>query len=159
MKIAFSGTHGTGKTTDCFGLATNYKMMSDKSVGVSEEVARLCPYTINEESDWISQMWMFSAIVKSELTMEKIYDLVICDRSVADCVAYSFFCDIELYKYLLELSRKYIKTYDEIYVKTIANNDYHVEDGTRSMGKVFREAVEEKLLEIYDELDYNIIKI
>lgn len=158
MKIAFSGTHGTGKTTSCFKLATSYKMNTNYSIGISEEVARLCPYQINENSDWISQMWMFSAIVKSELTMEKLYDIVICDRSIADCVAYSYFSDKELYKYLLELSKLYITTYDEIFVKDI-HNEYQFDDGIRSMDKQFRKDIHDKLLEIYHELDYKVIMV
>jgi len=49
MKIAFIGTHGVGKTTLCFDLASRLKRL-DMGVDIVKEVARGCPLPINRET-------------------------------------------------------------------------------------------------------------
>lgn len=51
MKIAVSGTHGTGKTLKMFELAKDYKLKyPNKEVTVITEIARKCPLPINEDA-------------------------------------------------------------------------------------------------------------
>lgn len=51
MKIAISGTHGTGKTFSMFELARDYKLKyPNKEVTVVTEIARKCPLPINEDA-------------------------------------------------------------------------------------------------------------
>ena len=42
LKVAFVGTHGVGKTTLCFDLASQLKRL-DLGVDLVKEVARRCP--------------------------------------------------------------------------------------------------------------------
>ena len=49
VKIAFLGTHGVGKTTLCFDLASRLKRL-DMSVDIVKEVARSCPLPINQDT-------------------------------------------------------------------------------------------------------------
>ena len=49
MKIAFIGSHGVGKTTLCYDLASRLKRQ-DRAVDLVKEVARRCPLPINRET-------------------------------------------------------------------------------------------------------------
>ena len=55
MKVAFIGTHGVGKTTLAYGLAMRLKQLG-ANVGFLEEVARRCPFPINEETSLQAQV-------------------------------------------------------------------------------------------------------
>ena len=60
IKIAFVGTHGVGKTTLCFDLASQIKRL-DLGVDIVKEVARRCPLPINEETTPDAQAWILHA--------------------------------------------------------------------------------------------------
>jgi len=87
MKIAFIGTHGVGKTTLCFELAACLKRL-DVGVDVVKEVARHCPLPINRETTIDAQAWILHTQVARELELSRLYEAVICDRSVLDNYAY-----------------------------------------------------------------------
>ncbi len=58
--IAFSGTHGTGKTTSVFKLAYELKMENPTlKIGVLQETARTCPHPINKDTTPQAQSWIF----------------------------------------------------------------------------------------------------
>ena len=56
MKLAFIGSHGVGKTTLCFDLASRLKRL-DMDVDIVKEVARGCPLPINRETTLEAQSW------------------------------------------------------------------------------------------------------
>jgi nicotinamide riboside kinase len=87
MKIAFIGTHGVGKTTLCFELAACLKRL-DVGVDVVKEVARHCPLPINRDTTIDAQAWILHTQVAKELELSRLYEAVICDRSVLDNYAY-----------------------------------------------------------------------
>ena len=152
-KIAYSGSHGTGKTFSVLDLAKEYKISSpNSSVGIIQEVARHCPLPINTESTDESELWILVEQMRLEIDYSTKYNIIICDRSVVDTIAYS---RVRGHKYasgMLNLISKYIDTYDKIIFKTIQNNNYQVDDGVRDMGHQFREDVESELIRIYEAL-------
>ncbi len=87
LKVAFVGTHGVGKTTLCFDLASQLKRL-DLGVDVVKEVARRCPLPINEETTLDAQEWILHTQVAEEIAAQSLYEVVICDRSVLDNYAY-----------------------------------------------------------------------
>lgn len=87
MKIAFIGSHGVGKTTLCFDLASRLKRL-DLPVDIVKEVARACPLPINRETTLAAQAWILHTQIAQELVAESQYEAVICDRSVLDNYAY-----------------------------------------------------------------------
>ena len=87
MKIAFIGSHGVGKTTLCFDLASRLKRL-DFGVDIVKEVARNCPLPINEGTTLEAQAWILHAQIAEELASAARNDAVICDRSVLDNYAY-----------------------------------------------------------------------
>ncbi|MEK7668864.1 MAG: AAA family ATPase [Gemmatimonadota bacterium] len=87
LKIAFIGTHGVGKTTLCFDLASRLKRL-DLGVDIVKEVARLCPLPINRETTLEAQAWILHTQIAQEIAAAAQYEAVICDRSVLDNYAY-----------------------------------------------------------------------
>jgi hypothetical protein len=87
LKLAFVGTHGVGKTTLCFDLASQLKRL-DLGVEIVKEVARRCPLPINENTTLDAQAWILHTQIAEELEATALYEAVICDRSVLDNYAY-----------------------------------------------------------------------
>jgi hypothetical protein len=87
LKIAFIGTHGVGKTTLCFDLASHLKRL-DFSVDLVKEVARECPLPINQDTTLEAQAWILHTQIAREIAAADRYQAVICDRSVLDNYAY-----------------------------------------------------------------------
>src|SRR5437016_4052809 len=87
LKLAFVGTHGVGKTTLCYDLASQMKRL-DLGVDIVKEVARRCPLPINEDTTLDAQAWILHTQIAEELEAAARYEAVICDRSVLDNYAY-----------------------------------------------------------------------
>ncbi len=87
MKIAFIGTHGVGKTTLCFDLASLLKRQG-VHVDVVKEVARLSPLPINRQTSLEAQTWILMTQVAEEIRSASQHPVVVCDRSVLDNYAY-----------------------------------------------------------------------
>lgn len=152
IKYAMSGSHGVGKSTSVYKLAYDLKMQhTDKEVGIFLENARGCPLPVNKESTVTSQLWIFGNQISREVELSKIYDYLVCDRTVVDVVAYSYvFGFRNLADSLLTVCEEYIDTYDEITLKTIERNNHWHKCGIRDTEDAqYREAVEEQLIELY----------
>ncbi len=87
MKIAFIGTHGTGKTTLCHLLTGELKRRGIHADMVTE-IARKCPLPINQDTNADAQLWILVNQIGAELEAANSHDYVICDRSVLDNYAY-----------------------------------------------------------------------
>ena len=87
LKLAFVGSHGVGKTTLCFDLASQLKRL-DLGVDLVKEVARRCPLPINEETTLDAQAWILHTQIAEEMAAAAAYEVVVCDRSVLDNYAY-----------------------------------------------------------------------
>ena len=87
LKVAFIGTHGVGKTTLCFDLASRLKRL-DLGVDLVKEVARACPLPINRDTTVEAQAWILHSQIAQEIEALTRNEVVICDRSVIDNYAY-----------------------------------------------------------------------
>jgi thymidylate kinase len=148
MKIAFIGTHGVGKTTLAYELCNELKKQ-DLDVGFIDEIARRCPFPINESTSLEAQTWILATSITRELELGKIYPNIICDRSVLDNYVYLYhrFGHIpELYA----LAAYWIRTYDLLF-KVPLNRSYLRADGVRSTDFEFQEAIERKLVDLLAE--------
>jgi predicted ATPase len=89
VKVAFSGTHGAGKTVAVEGAAEAARAAGLK-VAVGPEVARGCPFPVNEEGTGSAQTWIMASQIAQEVVLEESgAQLVLLDRCVFDHVAYS----------------------------------------------------------------------
>jgi nicotinamide riboside kinase len=141
-KIAFIGTHGVGKTTLCYGLASRLKRR-DVSIEVVHEVARRCPLPINEETSLAAQSWILHTQIAEELVAQARYPVVICDRSVLDNYVYLLLA-VGRQEALETLMESWIRTYSLlVHVPMVEQPS---PDGVRSADPAFQRAVDERLL-------------
>jgi nicotinamide riboside kinase len=112
-KIGVVGTHGVGKTSLCKNLATLF------DCSMVAEVARTCPLPINQVATAETQWWILKQQIWQEmLTVESGKDVIICDRTTLDQIAYIH----DLYmrgvikmgdrRELMRLATNWIGTYD-----------------------------------------------
>jgi thymidylate kinase len=87
LKVAFIGTHGVGKTTLCFDLASVLKRQG-VHVDMVKEVARLSPLPINRQTSLDAQTWILMTQIAEEIRSAAHHAVVVCDRSVLDNYAY-----------------------------------------------------------------------
>ena len=155
-KIAFSGSHGTGKSTSVGQAFIDNKMAHPEyTIGMIMENAKDCPFDINKGGNIYTQYWIFCNQVQRELYLQDKYDLVICDRSVVDSIAYGSVVlgNIQFTDSLIYLASQYVHTYKEIIFRSIKTNDYWYDDNFRQANdQKFRQDVEDELLRIYDEI-------
>lgn len=94
MKIAFVGSHCTGKTTAVWYVGTMLKQLGYESVEILPELARICPYPINEQASFATGLWIMFEQIKTEHQMTRGSShgkkmIVLSDRSVIDNLAYA----------------------------------------------------------------------
>ena len=153
--IAYTGTQGTGKTTSAINRALHLKYYyPEKSITTLVQVESLCPFPINEGTNYAAQMWIFSRQLIQELTLGHRFDLVVSDRTIVDAAAYSMVSGMEgLAMAQLDLAEKHMHIYQDISFKHIANNNFCFDDGHRSTDGVFRQKIEDTLLDMYATLE------
>jgi hypothetical protein len=147
--IAFSSTHGTGKSYQCYKIAHHIKGLG-YNVCVVDELARECPFTINQGAGWKAQIWLIVKQVKKELVLSDIYDYVIVDRSILDPIAYGRVLnlikedDIPFVVNIME------NLYRKVYILDPVNFNYQINDGVRDMDPKFRMDVHNELVRVHD---------
>jgi len=149
MKIAFIGTHGTGKTT----LAHETVMMLKKKgidAGMVTEVARQCPFPIREETTKKSQIWIILNQIIKELEAEEKYEVVVSDRSVLDGYCY-LVRKFGRMKVIEDLVKEHLTTYDTL-IRVPIEEGFLKEDRARSANKKFQEEVDNQFDRMIDIL-------
>ncbi len=148
MKIAFIGTHGIGKTTLAYELCNELKKQH-LDVGFIDEIARRCPFPINEGTSLEAQTWILATTIGRELELNKIYPNIICDRSVLDNYVYLY----HKFGHIPELhglSRYWVRTYD-LLLRVPFTRKYLHPDGVRSTDLEFQQAIDLKLRQLLEE--------
>ncbi|MBI4116505.1 ATP-binding protein [Candidatus Pacearchaeota archaeon] len=138
-KIAFIGTHGTGKTTLVNEIVFNLKKRGVNALAF-EEIARSCPLPINENAVRETQLWIIARQISTEIEKERNYELVVCDRSILDTYCYHeyFFGREKSWELLIQ---SYMKSYDKLIFVPIKNGFLN-EDGVRSTNKNFQTRID-----------------
>ena len=144
LKVAFVGTHGVGKTTLCFDLASQLKRL-DLGVDLVKEVARRCPLPINEETTLDAQAWILHTQIAEEIAAAARYECVICDRSVLDNYAY-LVARVGRRPELDALVDGWIRGYDALFKVPVLGAPSF--DGKRAVSPTFQMEIDE----IIDEL-------
>lgn len=89
LKIAFVGAQCSAKTTSLLYVMSELKLAGYGSVAMIEELARRCPYPINQSGTIEAQNWMLLNQILSEQQLCGKYDVVLSDRSVVDPFIYA----------------------------------------------------------------------
>jgi len=140
MKIAFVGTHGTGKTTLAHELVMKLKKKG-VDAGFMSEVARNCPFPINQETTRKSQVWITLNQIIRELEAEVHCDTLVSDRSVLDGYCY-YVRKFGRAQFLEELIKVHLKTYDYI-IRVPVRKGFLIKDKVRSTDERFQKEVDE----------------
>jgi len=149
IKIAFIGSHGVGKTTLCFDLASRLKRL-DLGVDIVKEVARACPLPINEATTLEAQAWILHSQIAEEIAAANQYEAVICDRSVLDNYAYMVQRSGRKPEYD-ELVRSWVGTYTGLFKVPVLQAPTF--DGTRAVSVQFQldiDAQIDRLVQAFD---------
>jgi nicotinamide riboside kinase len=81
VKVAFIGTHGTGKTTALLGLAT-YLKTQNINIGFLQEVARTFKFPVNHESTPQDQRnILLTQIIEEDKLEIPSNQVLLCDRA------------------------------------------------------------------------------
>lgn len=145
MKIAFCGTHGTGKTTLAHDLILKLKKQGIDADFLGE-IARMCPFPINEERTKKSQIWIiFNQIIK-EMESEEKCEVLVCDRSVLDGYCYYVHKFGEA-KFLEPIIKKHLQTYSHI-IKVPIKDGWLKPDKMRSTNIQFQKDIDNQFEEL-----------
>ena len=138
MKIAFIGSHGVGKTTLCYDLASRLKRQ-DRIVDLVQEVARACPLPINRDTTIQAQSWILHTQIAHELAASAQNGIVICDRSVLD--NYAYFVNRAGRRPAYDaLVMDWVTTYDALFKVPII--DAPTFDGKRDVSQTFQHEID-----------------
>jgi nicotinamide riboside kinase len=138
-KLAFIGTHGIGKTTLCYDLASVLKRQG-VNVDVVKEVARLSPLPVNQKTSLDAQTWILMTQVAEEIRSGSHHAVVVCDRSVLDNYAYmAFACGRQ--KPVERFVDHWMKTYDLLF--KVPMSGAPVEDGFRDTDEFFARSIDQ----------------
>jgi hypothetical protein len=155
LKVAFVGSHGVGKTTLCFDLASQLKRL-DIGVDLVKEVARRCPLPINEETTPDAQAWILHTQIAEEMEAAASYEVVVCDRSVLDNYAY-LVARVGQRPELDPLVRSWIRSYDALFKVPVL--DAPSFDGTRAVSRTFQMEIDATIDQLIDAFDVNVIPL
>ncbi len=155
LKVAFVGTHGVGKTTLCFDLASQLKRL-DLGVDIVKEVARRCPLPINEETTLDAQEWILHTQVAEEIAAQAMYEVVICDRSVLDNYAY-LVTRVGRRPSLDALVGDWIKGYDALFKVPVT--DAPSFDGKRAVSRAFQLEIDATLERLIEAFSVEVVRL
>ncbi|MBI5843704.1 MAG: AAA family ATPase [Deltaproteobacteria bacterium] len=151
--IAFSGSHGTGKTTAAHALAVKLKLENPGAkIGFLSEVARECPYPINRKGGAEGQLWIFGQQLSRELSLCAQNDIVVADRCLLDCVAYASVLRlghvVGKLAWTYEIYVHEVKPYKEIRILP-PKKTFLAADGVRDTSIVFQRNVHKALVDLH----------
>lgn len=141
LKIAVVGTHGCGKSTLVFKLAAHYKTQGF-NVKIIQEVARNCPFPINEKSTIETNLWIYHEHCKQEIEASRDHEVVISDRSAYDSFIYAKFFKMDVPE-SLKASAHFKLEYGYDKVIYVRPDMPLMTDGVRSPDLSFQEGVDE----------------
>lgn len=149
MKIAFLGTHGTGKTTLAHDLVVSLKKKGIDADFLGE-IARKCPFPLNEDTTKKSQIWIILNQIIFEMEMEDKCKVLVCDRSILDDYCY-YVNKFGRMPIIENLVIEHLKTYSKL-IRVPIREGFLKKDKIRSTNPKFQEDIDkqfDRLIEIF----------
>jgi nicotinamide riboside kinase len=141
LKVAFIGSHGVGKTTLCYDLASLLKRRG-VSVDMVKEVARLSPLPVNQKTSLEAQTWILTTQVAEEIRSQSHADVVVCDRSVLDNYAYMVLaCGRQ--RPVERFVDWWMRTYDLLFKVPVGEDEAAQPDGFRDTDGFFIRSIDQ----------------
>jgi hypothetical protein len=150
LKIALVGTHGVSKTTIAYELAGILKRRG-KAVELLAEIARECPFPLNEQGTKQAYQWIIARQIQLEIEKSPRADVLVCDRSVLDNFAYylrRFGAEGREAAALRRYCEAWMETYDLLVRLPI--NQLPAWDGFRSTDLAFQLEIDRLCDELFD---------
>ncbi|MFH1151832.1 MAG: AAA family ATPase [Nanoarchaeota archaeon] len=156
MKIAFMGTHGTGKTTLAHELVSKLKKKGIDA-GFLSEVVRSCPFPINEDRTKKAQIWIILNQIVKEIESGEKYSCLVCDRSVLDgyCYYTSKFGDA---KFLEPIIKQHLQTYTHL-IRVPIRKGLLKKDKVRSTNEKFQKEIDNQFNKILKKFNVKHINL
>jgi thymidylate kinase len=154
FKVALVGTHGVNKTTIAYELAGVLKRRG-RTVELLTEIARECPFPLNENATREAYQWIIARQIQLELEKAPRADVLVCDRSVLDNFAYyvrRYGSKSEEAEALGAYCRSWMRTYDLLLRLPITQA--LASDGFRSTDEQFQREIDLLCDELF-ETAYN----
>jgi len=161
MKVAVIGTHYAGKSTLAARIVTGLKSLGHPA-RLLPELARECPYMLNECMTVNSQRWLWQQQLNREteedLKLSRFTrpSILVCDRSVLDPLIYADYMahttnGVEAAEYRafvdarIQVALEHFSTYDLVFWCRPAEDerDDPEDDGFRSIDPFFRKQVDQ----------------
>lgn len=141
--IGLMGTHGTGKSTYARKLFNDLKREHPgENIALVKEVARKCQLPLNRDTSEDAQLWIFNSQMVAELEAIQTSEIVICDRTIIDSLAYAEAAGfMDLVDACMPQALYWLETYSEIYWFRPVEGRL-VEDGFRSIDPVFQNEID-----------------
>lgn len=159
MKIGIVGTKKVGKTT-LANLLTGHLKSLGYSCDLVPEVARRCPFSLNEKTSLDAAFWLFGAQIADEALVEQTRETVICDRTIIDPLAF-LLAQVRLQENelaaLLQFVRAYLKARPYDYFIYLPITDKRFQETTAQ--DTFRELVAGEFRRIFKELDVKCVEL
>lgn len=150
-KIAAIGSHGVGKSTLCYKLASYYKA-TGANVDLVQEIARKCPFPINDKMTVEASLWIYHNQIQRELEAQaRGFDTVICDRSPFDTFVYAEYFNLSSFQLGVakRAAKNWLETYEMVF---LVYPDTPIQaDGTRSVDLEFQQGVHEIFKHYFEE--------
>jgi len=159
--IGIMGAHGTGKTTLLNDLAVKQACYLQGGDGLKvarvSEVARRCPYPVNRDTSEPAQAWIFHAQIMAELQARTQGDVVLCDRTVFDSLAYAEAAGFkDLVKACMPEALRHAETYYYQIIFCRPTHGFLVDDGFRDTDPAFQVDIDKILGEWVYTYDLNV---
>lgn len=151
MKICFTGSHGTGKSTLCNELTKHLPKAFYIQEIARQEITRIgrLPYNMTDTERFEFQ----KRLLQLQLQAEAEHDNFMSDRGLMDILAYSY--DLPQYQQLLEIALKsnIATRYSMVFYIPIEIEP--VDDGIRSDDPVYQLDIDRKIVQICSDLGIN----
>lgn len=137
MKIAFTGTHSTGKTTILNKIDSKFEKISEYARKLKEE-----GFPLNKKTTQEGQLILFNKSL-NDLFLKKSF---ICDRCLIDYAVYTLLSEKKIENYVTDYMegciQKYMKMYDKVIYFPIIQEISLSQDGIRDSDLKYREKVD-----------------
>lgn len=155
LKIAFVGSHGTGKSSGATFLASVLKKENREfSVkNIEENVRELAPLFGGKLNTYEFQRLAMIDHLHKELTAEQIYDIIVCDRAAIDTLIYGLTYGIKLPSEYFTLALHHMNTFNHVFfIRPDSSQSELTKDGFRDVDVKQRNEVDaefEKILKLW----------
>jgi len=153
MKIGIVGTHGIGKTTLAYSLASLIKR-EGHNAKVVNEVVRRCPFPLNDGFTINGAVWTICEQVRKELeAVSEGSSIIVCDRSALDPIFYlkALNFERELYAELEAFAINWLSSYSHLLWLLPIQDMPLFSDGVRSVSPDFQIAVHQMFSLFFEE--------